>query len=351
MLLAKTAEFNRDVKEYGGRIAGRGRSLVEEMTGPVPDAMHYIDRLFVPADWLAVHFRRCFTRALAARYGLWALLAFLLVAFKHSPEGLLGFANIAAVLGVFGLGWLLALWARRRSWDRRYLDYRALAEGLRVDFYWELSGVRAHFDDAFAHESFLQKQDIQIEWIRAAMRVVTLRCALCPPAAVSNGVEDVLSTWVGNADPVRGRGQLHYYRQGAAKLKRRVATAERIAHTMLFAGLFIALVLVANVAQPLLDRVPFLLADARDLLLMALFLLTAYTGIFEVYLSEKEDRSLIRQYRHMDSLFNFAAHELHSARSVPEKLGILRALGHACLTEHAQWILSHRDKRIDGMRW
>ncbi len=350
-LLAKTAAFNRDVAGYGERIASHGRPLAAGMAGPVPEAMQFIDRLFVPADWLAVHFRRCFTRALVARFSLWALMAYLLVAFKHSPDGVHGFLTIAAVLVVFGLGWLLALWAGRRAWDRRYLDYRALAEGLRVDFYWELSGVRAHFDDAFAHETFLQKQDTQIEWIRAAMRNVTLRCALCASVAPPNGLEEALAAWVGRADPAAGSGQLAYYGRSAARLERRVANAERIAHAMLFGGLLLALVLAANVALPMLERAPFIATGSRDLLLLALFLLTAYTGIFEVYLSEKEDRSLIRQYRHMQSLFDFAARELGSARSRAGKLDILRSLGHACLTEHAQWILSHRDKRIDGMRW
>lgn len=350
-LLAKTAAFNRDVAEYGDRIASRGRPLASGLAGPVPEAMQFIDRLFVPADWLAVHFRRCFTRALIARFSLWALMAYLLVAFKHSPDGVHGFLTIAAVLAVFGLGWLLALWARRRAWDRRYLDYRALAEGLRVDFYWELSGVRVHFDDAFAHETFLQKQDTQIEWIRAAMRNVTLRCALCPPAVPPHGLEDTLAAWVGDADSAAGAGQLAYYGRSAARLERRVANAERIAHAMLFGGLLLALALAANVALPILGRAPFIATASRDLLLLVLFLLTAYTGIFEVYLSEKEDRSLIRQYRHMRSLFDLAARELGSARSRAGKLEILRSLGHACLTEHAQWILSHRDKRIDGMRW
>ncbi len=350
-LLAKTAEFNRNVGEYDAQIARLGRPLAPAMAGPIPDALRYVDRLFVAADWLAVHFRRCFTRALAARFGLWALMAYLLLVFKDAPEGVLGFVNIVAVLWVFGLGWLLAFWARRRSWDRRYLDYRALAEGLRVDFYWELSGVRARFDDAFAHESFLHKQDTQIEWIRAAMRTVTLRCALYPHAALPNGFEYALSAWVGDADPVNGSGQLLYYRQRAMKLTRRVAIAEHIARAMLIGGLVLAVVLAADVALRLMTQLPVLAAKPRGLMLMALALLTAYTAIFEIYLAEKADRSLIRQYHHMDSLFDFAARELRSARCSSEKLGILRALGHACLTEHAQWILSHRDKRIDGIRW
>jgi len=60
---------------------------------------------------------------------------------------------------------------------------------------------------------------------------------------------------------------------------------------------------------------------------------------------------LIRQYRYMDSLFSFAARGLRSSHSTEEKLQILRSLGHACLAEHAQWALAHRDMRIDGLRW
>ncbi len=53
----------------------------------------------------------------------------------------------------------------------------------------------------------------------------------------------------------------------------------------------------------------------------------------------------------MFALFILAAQDLRVATSDDLKIGILRALGHACLAEHAQWILAHRDKRIQGMRW
>jgi hypothetical protein len=349
-LLSRTAEFNRDSREFGAQIAKQGRSLAEAANYAVSDALGYLDRLFTTADWLAVHFRHCFTRALAARFSLWALVAYLLLAFKKSPDGIYGFVSITGVLLAFALGSLLAFWARRRSWDRRYLDYRALAEGLRVDFYWELAGVRARFDDAFAHEGFLHKY-AQLEWMRAAMRTVNLRCAMYPRAATPNGFEHALSAWVGDPDRAGDPGQLRYYRRSSVALTRRLAIAEYVSRAMLIGGLLLAVVLAADVALRLFDHVNVLAPAPRSIMLTALALLTAYTAIFEVYLAEKADRSLVRQYRHMVSLFGIAAHELRSARSMSDKLGILRALGHACLAEHAQWILSHRDKRIDGLRW
>jgi len=350
VLLARTAEFNRDARKYGTRIVQQGRPLASAESYPVSDALLYLNDLFATADWLAVHFRRSFTRALASRFSLWALLTYFLLAFKKSPDGISGFMLIVAVLLVFGLSWMLSFWARRRSWDRRGLDYRALAEGLRVDFYWELAGVRARFDDAFAHEGFLHKY-AELEWMRAAMRTVNLRCALYSRATTPNGFEFALSAWVGDPDRASDPGQLHYYRRTAAKLKRRLAIAEHISRAMLVGGLLIAVMLAGDVALRLFDHSAVLAPAPRGLMLTALALLTAYTAIFEIYLAEKSDRTLVRQYHHMDSLFTRAAHELRSARRPADKLGILRALGHACLAEHAQWILSHRDKRIDGLRW
>jgi hypothetical protein len=82
-----------------------------------------------------------------------------------------------------------------------------------------------------------------------------------------------------------------------------------------------------------------------------LALLTVSAVIFDTYVNEKADRALVRQYRYMYGLFGIAARELRSARTEDHKLDILRSLGHACLAEHAQWILGHRDKRIEGLRW
>ncbi len=348
--LARTAQFNRDALENRERIAAQGRSLAADAPDALSPALRHLDGLFKTADWLAVHYRRTFTRALAARFTLWALVAWLLLAFKNSPDGIPGFLCIAGVLLCFALGSLLALWARRRSWDRRGLDYRALAEGLRVDFYWELAGVRARFDDSFAHEGFLHRY-AQLEWMRAAMRTVNLRSALYRRSPTNEGFEHTVSAWVGDPDHPAGLGQLHYYRRSAAKLDRRLTISERTSKVMLIAGLLLAVALATDVALRLLDQPLVLAAGPRGLMLTALALLTAYTAIFEIYLAEKADRTLIRQYRHMGVLFDHAARELRSARRAADRIGILRALGQACLAEHAQWILSHRDKRIDGLRW
>ncbi len=348
--LDRIAEFNRDIDVFGEQIAHQGRRLSQPSPDAVPHLLPYLDRLFTAADWMGSHYRGAFGMALKARYGLWASMAFLLITFKKESIGRLAVISITCVLVVFLLGTLLAKWAHRRNWHRKYLDYRALAEALRVDFYWEVSGVRKEFEGEFAHESFLQRQDVELNWIRNAMRGVSLQLAISPSGSIAHGFALTFAAWVGDDDPVNGTGQMHYYRQRLQALQRKLHCFELIDRALLLAGLALASVFAIDVA--LRTGTSYLLPEwLRGTLLWALALLPVYAAIFEIYLAEKADRSLLRQYRYMYSLFSYAAAELRSSKTEEHKLAILRALGHACLAEHAQWILAHRDKRIQGMRW
>ena len=346
--LRRLAELNRDMEQFAGQIAENGRRLSQPTPAPIPGTLQYLDQLFTAADWMGSHYRRCFTTALKARYGLWAPMAFLLIAFKKNSHGPEAMICIIGVLGVFLCGTLLAYWAHRRAWHRKYLDYRSLAEALRVDFYWEVAGVRKEYDGEFAHESFLQKQDAELQWIRNAMRAVSLQLAIRPCGDFGSGFPYVYANWVGDDHPTSRQGQMSYYREKLRELQRGSRISERIDRGLLFSGLVLAVTFAVDVA---LGTRAFLPQQLRSTMLWGLALVPVYAAIFEIYLNEKADRALIRQYRYMCSLFGVAAAELRAADSAEGKLLILRSLGHACLAEHAQWILAHRDKRIQGMRW
>ena len=70
--------------------------------------------------------------------------------------------------------------AVRGKWQRKYLDYRTLAEGLRVQFYWAAAGVTSGNVSKFAHDNFLQMQDTELGWIRNVMRVAGTECDVAP---------------------------------------------------------------------------------------------------------------------------------------------------------------------------
>jgi hypothetical protein len=180
------------------------------------------------------------------------------------------------------------------------------------------------------------------------MRAVSLQLAIHPRGSISEGFAFTYAHWIG--DDTSGAGQMSYYRQRIDQLTHGVHVSERIDQMLLFGGLALALAFALDVGlrSASIELLPLHL---RGEMLWGLALVPVYAAIFEIYLNEKADRALIRQYRYMYDLFRLAAAELRTAKTNELKLEILRSLGHACLAEHAQWILAHRDKRIQGMRW
>jgi hypothetical protein len=221
-----------------------------------------------------------------------------------------------------------------------------LAEALRVEFFWQVAGIRDPVGTPFAHESFLQSQDTELQWIRAALRAVSLTLALSEPVLVEGGLGFVRSHWIG--DERAGCGQAAYYHDRLHRLDRRLHTFELIDRIMLVGGLLLALTFALDVALRA-SAASLLPAPLRGGMLWGLALVPVYAAILEIYVGEEGDRALIRQYRYMHALFRSAGADL--LQEPQRGREILRALGGASLAEHAQWILAQRDKRIQGMRW
>jgi hypothetical protein len=76
----------------------------------------------------------------------------------------------------------------RRSWHRRYLDYRVLAEGLRVQAYWAIASVPSSHRVGFAYDSFLQKQDVELGQTPDSRRSGRLRGHCLPGRLLEKGV-------------------------------------------------------------------------------------------------------------------------------------------------------------------
>jgi triphosphoribosyl-dephospho-CoA synthetase len=84
------------------------------------------------------------------------------------------------------------------------------------------------------------------------------------------------------------------------------------------------------------------------LFLVGLFPLGA--SVIETYIQNTAKRELRRQYDYMYDVFRSAHDQLLQANSDNERRTILALLGHAALSEHAEWLFLHRDRPIDRNR-
>ncbi len=76
------------------------------------------------------------------------------------------------------------------------MDYRVLAEALRVQFYWAIAGVERPSVSRFGHDGFLKRQDLELGWIRNMLRVAGQRDDATDETPSDRGVEIAVRDWV-----------------------------------------------------------------------------------------------------------------------------------------------------------
>lgn len=321
------------------RMQGFQRDRVKLDAGALPAASEDpAERTWREADALAVHFQRCTLWAMRAIHFLAVAmgLALLLYSDLGAPDSMLW-----VFLGLFAVGLAVALTAHRRDWHRKYIDYRALAEGLRVQTFWRRAGLTITGDAEFAHDNFMQKQDVELGWIRNVMRQVGL--ARTGPSQdaddAAQAVAEVIDAWVGRPGQ---SGQLAYYERKSVLRERHHVRTRALGAACLWAGIGISLVL-ALFHRGFSD-------DTRGLLVTLMGALSLIAAVREAYAYRKADKELIKQYRFMHRIYRNARLALDAAATTQEKREILRALGEAALAEHAEWALMHRDRPIEHGR-
>ncbi len=335
-MFRQLGEFNGDAQKYAAAIAAGGSSLLPADAGiDWPRSALSIDALYVRADWLALHFRRRVHHSLLFLHTSAVLtgLAFILYSEFDAWRGYL-----VALLALFAGAVALARIGSRREWHRRYLDYRVLAEGLRVQCYWTIAEVPAAYRVGFAYDSFLQKQDVELGWIRHVMRVANL--GERPLTATGgSGLRWVIDHWVGDGGDT---GQLGYFRRRSAERERKYRHTEVLGRLSLMLSLACALILL--VADSVLTE------DMGRALLVVMGAAALFAGVREAYSHKLADKELIKQYRFMSRIFAGAAKRLAKARLPAVQHQVLEALGQAALEEHAEWILMHRERPLEHNR-
>ncbi len=334
-----TRDFTRDALTHADRIRDEAYPLLDRKdVANLPAGVRDIDHVFRAADWIAIHFQKRMLFALQATHMLAMLMGLMYIIYsdllpkRYFLYAFLGFFVLAAVIHTIGA---------RKFWHRKYLDYRTLAEGLRVQLYWAAAGVTSGNVSKFAHDNFLQTQDPDLGWIRNVMRVAGTECdASSHDHDDPAGLEFTLKEWLGDKDS----GQLGYFRRKGEERARRYQRTERMAKIVLLIGFAaIALFILMSAAVGELVRNPVVVLMGVMLLLVA---------VRQSYGFSIADAELIKQYQFMYRIFRNARRRIDAANNDEERRRILRALGEAALGEHAQWILMHRERSLEqGEIW
>lgn len=323
----RQSEFNHDRKQYRARIDAD----VQQSQIDCP-----IHRQFIDADWLATTYRQRISRILMISYLLAALMGYSFIMYSDIVAK---DVMIYLFLLFFLIGIGINSVATRREWHRQYIDYRALAEGLRVQSYWRRAGIDDASRPSFVHDNFLQKQDVELGWIRNVMRALSLEGMLQKLNPATDNVDAVVKEWVGSSD---SPGQLAYYSATSEKRVRQHRRNQWLAASCLWTGIGVS-VLLAIFAQSLDGFV-------QNVMVAMMGVLSVTAAVHEAYAYKKADKELIKQYRFMARIFSAANRRIEKCTADEEKRRILRTLGEAALAEHAEWTIMHRERPLENSK-
>lgn len=321
------------------REKNAGYLLADTLAEGLPQALQALREHYATADTLAQHFQQKTLKILKRLCVIvfFSALTFELTA-KLAPDN--GWLALLFPL-LIGVAW--GLWyatVNRGKWQDRHQDYRALAEGLRVEFFWRLGGVSTSVAD-----NYLRKQRSELDWIRIAVRNLSERAATLSDVASEPAtcLALVREHWVQN--------QSRYFARAAHRDDHELERYERGIKGLIVASPLIALAtaLVGVIPSPLgewMHHQPLV----HKLLIIAVFVLAGVAGVLHTYVDKRALSQHSKQYERMATLFGLADQRLTkrlAEQRWDEARLILLELGKESLAENGDWVLTHRERPVD----
>jgi hypothetical protein len=242
-------------------------------------------------------------------------------------------AKIVAVMGVV----CAYIVVRQADYQNRYQDYRALSEGLRVESAWTHGGVSDSVDN-----SYLTMQQSELKWIRSALRTVSFQ----QKREVTQGQDmAALCDWV--------EGQREYYLGASTLQNARNLRFGRYIHVMepvnVVAGAAFLIGLIGPKSWSIRVPMPFGRFGDLEYSLGVLAGLAALTiALLISYVRARAFSEHANRYQRMYLLFDQAYRLLQGPPELDEatQREVARQLGREALAEHAEWLLTQRERPI-----
>ena len=226
---AYTTTFNADLRaarerETDALAAREPPPPVARAGAALPSGLGTLWSTFTLVDLLAGRLQQRTYRVLRHLFVVSTIAVLAYEAYSDLYEGPHAVGFLLAYLFVLACADLLFLHARRHRVQDRFQDYRAVAEGLRVLFFWRLAGL-----PQAASDYYLRKQRDELRWIRDAVRAWSVVTTVSREAHV----DVLLDHWV--------RGQRRYFEETARREQHRLLRSQGIGNGLLIALLVLSI--------------------------------------------------------------------------------------------------------------
>lgn len=220
----------------------------------------------------------------------------------------------------------------RRGDQKNYLDCRALAEGLRVHFYWKLAGL----EESAAHH-LLNRERSEADWIRCAIKTWDLMHGGInyKRTPTTDDVSNIKKCWV--------EDQRNYFSRNYIKENNSSLTLEFISSGFFRTAMFVIMPSMIifhylNIAGATLDQWA----------MVAMPVVITISAALGYYNEHRLFEFHARQYQRMAALFGKGATALEQSQTnIQLCQNIIFKLGREAIVENSDWLLMHRERPVN----
>lgn len=343
--LDKLDEFNSDVISIREKVEQEKLKfyplLPDHLTTQLCNEQKNIHGVYMYADALAGFYQKKTRKIINSLYifsSIMPLVFILYIRVWQKPSVIILYVLLSLL--VYLIYWL----SRKRKYQVKYLDYRALAEGLRVQFFWrylELAGKERtlhnkpgdHVLPSSVSDCYLRKQNNVLEWIRDAIRIVST-------PDFNNKCRDNMNDCLRVLQEYWIMDQAKYYAKSASRDDLKAKQFDNLVLPLILAGGITSLFLTG--------LFPFVAEHGmlKNILILCVGYLPAIGGLLKTYVFTMGYEEQARQYERMANDFSNVLNRLGTLSDPEEFKSIIHELGKEALRENGDWVALHRDRPL-----
>lgn len=212
-IIARTSEYNDEQVEIS-----EGAVRLWKETEQLDEYRTCLRRHYIRSDELSyLKNQKKYNALLLAIACLGTLVALFFMLYDDASVNFMIYLCTFALYALVGV----TLFGKRRGVHKKYVEYRAFAEAIRIQFYSSMC-INAEIQDCVCDlYSWTQKSDMI--WISKALKAIAI---VCPAQKLNVDSSEVMKVWIGN-NP-KPSGQLKYHSDRLGKNRRRAALYSRI---------------------------------------------------------------------------------------------------------------------------
>jgi len=307
-------EFNRESGKLNSKKIEQSRN---ELAGDASYKEKFVSHIYANADALAIKYKIRWKIITACLICLAVFTTFFFIYYSLT--------NNKYWLLIYGILFILVAILFKflnifHGFHQKYVDYRGLAEGLRILFFMRLAGIHENVEDYY-----LKKHRINFRWGREIIRSANIFDPQPEP-----DFQTIREYWI--------KPENDYYKKNANENNRKLKIYKKLSLTFFSLSILMIIIAILLIFLNIGDHFIILIA------LIAIF--PAVSGAFETYIRRNAFTYNSKQYTIMKDIFERAEDKLRelgisNEENIKEKQSVIRELMKEAVRENADWMLMH----------